>query len=288
MPSIVAKSLQWGAWRLLRAIVLLAATTAPGGAQTTLRTGVDATFAPYAYPGPTGELQGFSIDFVAEIGKRLGRPIETVTSPVESLADLLQQGRIDVIGAPPITVTRERATRMLFTQAYLDSDFQLLMRSGSALVRALSELAGRTIAVAGGSAFEDWARSEAAAVGWIVATFPGQVAATQAVLTGAAEATVTGSANAAWIAKLTPALALTYRHATGLVWALPVRGDQAELRAALDGAIECMKRDGGLAALHERWFGIKPGSGSAAATIFPGAGVPGMPGYDPAARPPAC
>ena len=41
-----------------------------------------------------------------------------------------------------------------------------------------------------------------------------------------------------------------------------------------------MKLDGTIAAMHEKWFGIKPAPGSAAVTVFPGYGVPGMPGYD--------
>ena len=41
------------------------------------------------------------------------------------------------------------------------------------------------------------------------------------------------------------------------------------------------KKDGTFARMHERWFGAAPAPGSAAAVIFPGYGVPGMPGYDP-------
>jgi polar amino acid transport system substrate-binding protein len=269
-------------------IVLVSAAAFPAQAQAPLRAGVDATYAPFAYPSPSGQLQGFSIDLVEAIGKRLGRPIETTTSPVEGLAALLHQGRIDVIAAPPITVTRERTAQMLFAEPYLDSDLQLLRKSDGPPIGALSDLKGRTIAVAGGSAFETWARGESGRIGWIVEPFPTQVAATQAVLAGEADATVTGSANAAWIARQMPALALSLRHATGLVWALPVRVDQVGLRAAIDGAVECMKRDGTLAALHQRWFGIPPAPSSAAATVFPGAGVPDLPGFDPAAPRPAC
>ena len=43
-----------------------------------------------------------------------------------------------------------------------------------------------------------------------------------------------------------------------------------------------------MAAMHEKWFGIKPAAGSAAVTIFPGTGVPGMPGYDATPREPKC
>ena len=49
-----------------------------------------------------------------------------------------------------------------------------------------------------------------------------------------------------------------------------------------------MKKDGTIAGMHEKWFGTKPAPGSAAVTIFPGTGVPGMPGYDATPREPTC
>ncbi len=60
------------------------------------------------------------------------------------------------------------------------------------------------------------------------------------------------------------------------------------LRAEIENAIECMKIDGFIAQIHEKWFGVKPAAGSAAVTVFPGTGVPGMPGYDATPRPPVC
>jgi polar amino acid transport system substrate-binding protein len=69
-------------------------------------------------------------------------------------------------------------------------------------------------------------------------------------------------------------------HPTGLVFAIPVRKDNAALRDKIEIAIECMKKDGAIAKLHEKWFAIKPASGSAAVRIYPGFGVPDMPGYD--------
>jgi polar amino acid transport system substrate-binding protein len=49
-----------------------------------------------------------------------------------------------------------------------------------------------------------------------------------------------------------------------------------------------MKRDGTLAKMHEKWFGTRPAPGSAAATIYPGYGVPDMPGYDASDHPSTC
>ena len=64
--------------------------------------------------------------------------------------------------------------------------------------------------------------------------------------------------------------------------------DSGELRKTLDAAVECMKLDNTIAKMHEKWFGVAPAAGSAAVTVFPGYGVPDMPGYDPTAHTPSC
>jgi polar amino acid transport system substrate-binding protein len=49
-----------------------------------------------------------------------------------------------------------------------------------------------------------------------------------------------------------------------------------------------MKLDGTIAKMHEKWFGVAPAAGSAAVTVFPGYGVPDVPGYDPTPHTPSC
>jgi len=139
-----------------------------------------------------------------------------------------------------------------------------------------------------GSVYDSWARELEGKIGWRVESFGTQTDAVQAVLAGRADANVAGNTVIAWAAKNNPQVELSYLYSTGLVWAAPLRKDSTEMRKTIENAIECIKLDGAMAKLHKKWFGLAPAPGSAAVTVFPGYGVPDMPGYDPTPHTPAC
>jgi polar amino acid transport system substrate-binding protein len=251
-----------------------------------LKTAVDGTFAPHAFPILSGGYQGFNVDLATEIGRALKRPVQVDAAQFSGLLPALQAGTYDFIIAPT-TVTKERAENLLFVEGYLNTDFQFLTKRDAPDIAKLDELKGKVVAVNKGSAYDSWARGLEGQAGWTVESFGTQSDATQAVLAGRAYATVTGNTVAAWAAKNNPQLKTSYLHSTGLVWSAPVRKGNEAMRAELEGAIECLKRDGTVARLHEKWFGTKPLPGSAALTVYPGTGVPDMPGYDPTPRPAA-
>ena len=199
----------------------------------------------------------------------------------------MQAGTYDFIAAPT-TVTKERAENMLFTEGYLNTDFQFLIKKGSPKIEKLEDLRGKTVSVNKGSAYEAWARDLEGKIGWRIESFGTQTDAVQAVLVGRADANVAGNTAIAWAVKNSPQLELSYLYSTGLVWAAPTRKDSPELRKSLDIAVECMKLDGTIAKMHEKWFGVPPAPGSASVTVFPGYGVPDMPGYDPTPHTPSC
>jgi polar amino acid transport system substrate-binding protein len=270
------------------AAALLLAAPANADELPPLHTGVDATFAPHAFPNLSGGgYQGFNIDLANEFAKRLKRKITIDATQYSGLLPGMQAGTYDFIAAPT-TVTKERAENMLFTEGYLNTDFQFLIKKGSPKVDKLEDLKGKTIAVNKGSVYESWAHGLDDKIGWTVEAFGTQTDAVQAVLVGRADANVAGNTAIAWAVKNSPQLELSYLYSTGLVWAAPVRKDLAELRNALDVAVECMKLDGTIAKMHEKWFGVPPAPGSAAVTVFPGYGVPDMPGYDPTPHTPSC
>jgi polar amino acid transport system substrate-binding protein len=282
--------LTWGDTPVHRAVIALSAALAAAPAlaqEPPLRTGVDGTFAPHAMPVLAGGIQGFNVDLADELAKRLGRKITVDATQFSGLIPALQAGTYDFLAAP-VTVTKERADNLLFTEGYLNTDFQFVVRRDAPEITRLEDFKGKVIAVNKGAVYDSWARDLAGKIGWTVESFGTNADAVQAVISRRAFANVAGNTAVAWAAKNNPAIKLSFLYSTGLVWAIPVRKDNVDLRRRLDTAIECMKRDGTLARMHETWFGIAPAAGSAAAIVYPGYGVPDMPGYDATAHPAAC
>jgi polar amino acid transport system substrate-binding protein len=253
-----------------------------------LKTAVDGTFAPHAFPDlATGGIQGFNVDLAKAVGEKLKRPLKIDSAQFSGLLPAMQAGTYDFIAAP-VTATKERAESMLFTEGYLNTDFQFVVARNEPVATKLEDFKGKVVTVNKGSAYDSWARGLEEKIGWKVESFGTQTDAVQAVIAGRAAANITGNTVGAWAAKQNPALKLSYLHSTGLVWAMTIRKGNEPMRASLENAIECLKLDGTVARLHEKWFGTKPAAGSAAVTVYPGTGVPELPGFDATPRTPSC
>src|SRR5437764_9942042 len=201
------------------------------------RTAIDGTFAPHAMPSLSGGYEGFNIDLANEIGKRMKRKVTIDAAQYSGLLPALQAGTYDFIAAPT-TVTKERADNLLFTEGYLNTDFQFLIKKGAPKVEKLEDLKGKIVSVNKGSAYDSWARDLEGKIGWKVESFGTQSDAVQAVLAGRADANVAGNTVIAWAVKNNPQLELSYLHSTGLVWGAAFRKDSGELRKQIENAIE--------------------------------------------------
>ncbi len=260
------------------ALSLSAADSA--SAQTPIRTGIDATFAPHAMPKLGGGLEGFNIDLANELARRMGRPIQIDGTEFSALIPGLNAKKYDFLIAPT-TVTPERAKALLFTEGYMETDYMFLQKKADKPIASLEDLKGKKVAVNKGSAYESWVRQNADKYGFTFDVYGTNADAVQAVLSGRADTNMAGHTVILWAAKNTPTLAPTYTYKTGLVWAMPFRIDDKAGRDQVSMVLKCMKKDGTIARLYEKWFGIKPVADSWVYRIAPGHGVPDLPGYDP-------
>ena len=102
---------------LLLGIVMLPACSKSEGKP--LVVACEASTSPYCYY--TGEaptpVAGIDIDLIEQIGEELGRPIQYKIVPFQQIFSFVAMGKAD-IGAAGITITPERAERVLFTSVY--------------------------------------------------------------------------------------------------------------------------------------------------------------------------
>jgi polar amino acid transport system substrate-binding protein len=246
-----------------------------------LKTGVDGTFAPHAMAKLGGGTEGFQIDLFTEAAKRMHREIVIDSVSFSTLIPGMQSGRYDFIAAPT-TVTKERAENMLFTAGYLWTAFQFGIKKGSEPIKGWEDLKGKSVAVNKGTPYETLSKAMGDKYGFTVQVYDTQPDAVQAVLSGRAYATLVGNTSVQYAASKNPMFVADLElKDTRAHWAAPVPKNNPKLRAELQDALDCMKKDGTIAKLAEKWFGKKPDADDLAVVITPGYGVPDMPGYDP-------
>lgn len=251
--------------------------------------GVDGTFAPHAMPKLGGGVEGFNVDLINAIGQKMGRKVEIFAGQFSGLIPAMNAGQLSFVGAPT-TVTPERAQNLLFTEGYLNTYYAFVVPIKSGDVKSLEDLKGKTISVNRGSAYDKWLQENAAKHGFKPESFGTDADGVQALISGRSDVHMSGNTVAAYAvlrAKDRIKLA-TLKVDQGLVWGAAFRKDDAQLRNQVEEALECIKLDGTVAKLHEKWFGTKPEKGAAAVTVYPGYGVPGLPGHDPKDHKPNC
>ena len=217
-------SLSNRAGRFGLALALSAVCASAAWANKPLATGVDATFAPHAMPKLGGGIDGFNVELGHALAKQLGTTITIDGTEFSALIPGLNAKKYDFVLAPT-TVTEARAKALLFSEGYLNTDFAFVQDKKTADMKSLDDLKGKTISVNKGSAYETWARDNAAKYGFKFDVYATNADAIQAVQSGRAYANMAGNTVAAWAAKQNPAVKMTYVMSTGLVWSLASRLD---------------------------------------------------------------
>jgi len=253
----------------------------------TYKVALDGTFAPHAMPKMDGGVEGFNVDLANEIGKRLNVKMDITAAQWSGLIPGMQAGTYDFLVAPT-TLTGSRSKSMLFTEGYLNTDFQFVVKAGTKPITGLEQFKGKIISVNKGSAYDKWARGLQKKIGWKVESYGTNTDAVQAVISGRAFANVAGNTVSAWAVKKNPQIQLSYLHSTGKVFSMPFRKNSIELRNKVENVLECMKLDGTFAKMSEKWFGVTPAPGSAAVTVHAGYGQPGFDGFVPTPHVPNC
>lgn len=139
-----------------------------------------------------------------------------------------------------------------------------------------------------GNVYDQWLTARADEYKWEVARYAKNSDAVQAVLAKRADANLASAGATTWTAVKNPMLKGGLVINSGQTKGLAFRLDDTELRNKVEDAIECMKLDGTIAALQEKWLGVEAGPDSITRNVQAGYGEPGLSGYDPTPHTPDC
>ena len=114
--------------------------------QDKLIVGTDATeFQPFEYM-ENGEITGFDIELIKEIGKVLGKEVEFKNISFSGLLPALQVGKLDAVIAG-LTVTDERKKYINFSESYYTSKQLIIVNKNNNKIKSLDDLEGYKVGV---------------------------------------------------------------------------------------------------------------------------------------------
>ena len=251
MPGPTRRSLTW-----LFALGLSAAATGAFAADK-LAVGAYPSNPPWEFKNAQGEFEGFEVDMVKDIGKRLGLDVEISDLGFSALFAATSSKRID-LAISTITITKERLKSQSFTQGFYDSDGALATRVDSK-IKGLADTKGATIGVLSTSVGEVWAKANKDKYGF--ADIRGYDTYQNLLLdlqNGRSQGVVSDFAGMQYYFQKMKDLKIAER--------IPSPDDRYGLMMTKDhpllgkvnDAVTAMKKDGTLAGIYKKWFGVDP------------------------------
>ncbi len=235
-------------------------TLADVKAKGVLVAGVRDTLPPFGTENPnTNAYEGYDIDFVRYIAKKLGVKVTYKTVTAVNRMPMLMENRVDILAAA-MTKTSERAQQIDFSVTYFLTGQKFLARKGQ--FKSLKDLEGKKIATAKGTTAErNLANAVPAAA---IAPYDDYPQAIRALQQGKADAVTTDESILAGQLCL-----LEKNSATRGKYEIPdmqismepyglgVRKDDANFLKFVNDTLLEMERNGEAKKIFQRWFGPK-------------------------------
>lgn len=208
---------------------------------------------PWEFQDLSGDIIGFEVDLVKEIGKKLNRDVNIINIPFNGLFAAVQSGRIDM-AISSIGITDKRLESVSFTQPYYDSDQSLTTVRGNG-IRGLDDLRGEIVAVDTGSTGDMWATENQQKYGFAeIRRYEGLAPAMLDVVIGRVKGYISDIPALLYYTKDKPNLEVVERIPTGGRYALML-GKNSPLAAEANAALSTLKEEGIVNELHLKWFG---------------------------------
>ncbi|AVQ31997.1 basic amino acid ABC transporter substrate-binding protein [Fusobacterium varium] len=211
--------------------------------------GTNAEFPPFEYL-ENGEIKGFDMELVNEIGKILDADIKIVDMAFDGLLPALQMKKVDLVIAG-MTANEERMKTVSFTQPYYTASQVIIVKEGNDSIKSFNDLKGKKVGVMLGFT-GDMVVSEIEGVK--IERFNAAYAGIMALQAGKVEAVVLDSEPAKNYVAQNKGLVLADADAEQEEYAIAVRKNDKALLEKVEKALKEIKENGTYDKLLQKYF----------------------------------
>lgn len=253
--------------RSLAGLLGAAATGRGARAAETLTVGSYPTNPPFELKDEHGNFDGLEVELARLVAQRLGMEMRISDLGFQALFAATSSRRID-LAISSITVTPDRLRNQDFTQPYVDTDLALIAGPASRL-KGLADLRGSTLGSIASSTGDAWVKANTEKYGIASAkTYDTVTSLLLDVANGRVDGGVNDEAGSRYAFRTMRALRVVETIPSGnqIGMMLP-KG--SPLTARVNDVIGEAKREGTMARMYEKWFGVAPPAGSSTVTPLP-------------------
>jgi lysine/arginine/ornithine transport system substrate-binding protein len=238
------------------ALLAMSAGAAHAKDWSTIRFGVDASYAPFESKAPDGKVVGFDVDLGNEICRRLHAKCVWVEQDFDGMIPALKARKFDGV-LSSMTITPARSAQIAFSAKLFQTPTRLVAKKGSTLQPTADSLKGKSVGVEQGTIQETYAKTNWAPKGVNVVPYQNQDQVYADLLSGRLDAALQDEVQADLGFLKTPRGAgFQFAGAeipTGAA-AIGLRKEDTDLKAKIDQAIADMIKDGTYKKLEAKYF----------------------------------
>ena len=223
-----------------------------------VRVGTEGTFAPFSYMDDKDNLTGYDIEVVKEIGKRANIEFEFLPTPWDGMFLGLESGKFDMI-ANQISKNSEREQKYLFSNDYLITGAQIIVKKGRTDIKTLEDLKGKKVLICLGCNYQKILTDFDVKNEINAGNYEGsEVIALEEISNGKIDATIHDRLVAAFFNKKKGTEEIQtvgdIIEKTSVYFVFRKDQQAEEINKRVNKALEEMKADGTLSNLSKKWF----------------------------------
>ncbi|AOZ50509.1 ABC transporter substrate-binding protein [Chromobacterium vaccinii] len=226
-----------------------------------IRFGVDASYAPFEYKAPSGQVVGFDVDLGNEICKRMKAKCVWVENDFDGMIPALKAKKFDGV-LSSMSMTEARMKEIAFSAKLFNTPTRMVAKSGSGLMPTPASLKGKRVGVEQGTIQEAYAKKHWAPAGVEVVPYQNQTLVLADLTAGRLDASLQDAVQADIGFLKKPegkgfAFAgkdLVDPQTLGEGAGIGLRKEDKDLKAGIDKAIADMLKDGTYKKIEKKYF----------------------------------